>query len=156
MSKKVWALVALFVLVGAVVLVACQPQAQTVEVTRVVTETITEAGEPVEVTRVVESVVEVTAAPTEAPAQPKDLVICQSQEPETLYEYGGSMLAASNVQHAIFTDYYTMLSYAYQADGLEKLPSLEDGDAVLTRWKSLRATSSSRPTTLSGRWPTVT
>src|SRR3546814_3208527 len=60
-----------------------------------------------------------------------DLVICQSQEPETLYEYGGSMLAASNVQHAIFTDYYTTLSYAYQADGLEKLPSLDDGDAVL-------------------------
>ena len=107
MSKKVWALVALFVLVGSVVLVACQPTTQTVEVTRVVTETVVEEGESVEVTRIVESVVEVTASPTEAPAQPKDLVICQSQEPETLYLYGGSMLAASNVQHAIFTNYIT-------------------------------------------------
>lgn len=132
MSKKVWALVALFVLLGTVVLVACQPTTQTVEVTRVVTETVVEEGEAVEVTRVVEQIVEVTAAPTEAPAQPKDLVICQSQEPETLYLYGGSMLAASNVQHAIFEDYITTLSYAFQADALEKLPSLEDGDAVLS------------------------
>lgn len=131
MSKKVWALVALFVMLGAVVLVACQPTTQTVEVTRVVTETVVEEGEAVEVTRVVEQIVEVTAAPTEAPAQPKDLVICQSQEPETLYLYGGSMLAASNVQHAIYEDYITTLSYSFQADALEKLPSLEDGDAVL-------------------------
>lgn len=132
MSKKVWALVALFVLIGSVVLVACTPTTQTVEVTRVVTETITEEGEPVEVTRIVEEVVEVTAVPTEAPVQPKDLVICQSQEPETLYLYGGSMLAASNVQHAIFTNYITTLSYSYQADGLEKLPTFDDGDAVLS------------------------
>ncbi len=70
MSKKVWAFVALFVLLGAFVLVACQPQAQTVEVTRVVTETITEEGQQVEVTRVVEQIVEVTAVPTEAPDMP--------------------------------------------------------------------------------------
>ncbi len=131
MSKKVWVFVALFVLLGAFVLVACQPQAQTVEVTRVVTETITEEGAEVEVTRVVEQIVEVTAVPTEAPAMPKDLVICQSQEPDTLYYYGGTMLAASNVQHAIYEDPYNTLSYAYQANSLEKLPSLEDGDAVL-------------------------
>ena len=131
MSKKVWALVALFVMLGAVVLVACQPAAQTVEVTRIVTETVVEEGQSVEVTRVVEQVVEVTAVPTEAPVMPKDLVICQSQEPETLYWYGGTMLAASNVQHAIYEDYITTLSYAFQADALEKLPSLDDGDAVL-------------------------
>ena len=64
MSKKVWALVALFVMLGAVVLVACQPTAQTVEVTRIVTETVVEEGQSVEVTRVVEQVVEVTAVPT--------------------------------------------------------------------------------------------
>ena len=39
MSKKTWALVALLVLVGAVVMSACQPTVETVEVTRVVTET---------------------------------------------------------------------------------------------------------------------
>ncbi|WP_374688379.1 peptide ABC transporter substrate-binding protein [Promineifilum sp.] len=130
MSKKAWALAALFVLLGAVVLVACQPQAevQTIEVTRVVEG----ESQTVEVTRVVEQVVEVTVAPTEAPAQPKDLVICQSQEPETLYYYGGSMLAATNVHHAIYEDPYDTLSYAFQANGLEKLPSLEDGDATLS------------------------
>lgn len=133
MSKKVWALVALFILVGSVVLVACQPTTQTVEVTRVVTETVVEEGEAVEVTRIVEQVVEVTAAATEAPAGPKDLVICQSQEPDTLYPYGGSMAAALNVQHAIFENYITTLTYDFQAAALEKLPSLEDGDAVVNQ-----------------------
>ena len=128
MSKKALALTALFVMLGALALAACQPQAaETVEVTRIVTE----EGAEVEVTRIVEEVVEVTAAPTEAPAQPKDLVVCMAQEPDTLYVYGGSMLAASAVQHAIFTDNLTTLGYDYQADGIEKVPSLEDGDAVL-------------------------
>ncbi len=57
MSKKVWALVALFTLVGAVVLSACTGGGETiVEVTRVVTETEVVEQEPevVEVTRIVE------------------------------------------------------------------------------------------------------
>ncbi len=131
MSKKAMVLVTLFVMLGAVVLAACQPAVEQVEVTRVVTETVVEEGQTVEVTRVIEQVVEVTAVPTEAPTLPKDLVICQAQEPDTLYIYGGSMLAARAVQHALFTNYITTLSYAYQADGLEKLPSLADGDAVI-------------------------
>jgi peptide/nickel transport system substrate-binding protein len=106
MSKKVWALVALFIMLGTVVLVACQPATpQTVEVTRIVTETVVEEGQAVEVTVVVPEIVEVTAAPPETPPQPKDLVICQAQEPDTMYLYGGSMLAARAVQHAIFTNY---------------------------------------------------
>lgn len=56
MSKKTWALIALFVLVGAVVLSACTGGETIVEVTRVITETEVVEGEPevVEVTRVVE------------------------------------------------------------------------------------------------------
>jgi peptide/nickel transport system substrate-binding protein len=131
MSKKTWALVALLVLVGAVVMAGCQPQVEQVEVTRVVTETVVEEGQPVEVTRIVEQVVEVTAAPTEAPDLPKDLVICQQQEPDSLYLYGTSMLASSNVLHAVYANYTTSLSFAYQAEALEKLPSLADGDAVI-------------------------
>jgi peptide/nickel transport system substrate-binding protein len=132
MSKKVWALVALFIMLGTVVLVACQPATpETVEVTRIVTETIVEEGQQVEVTVVVPEVVEVTAAPPEVPEQPKDLVICQAQEPDTMYLYGGSMLAARAVQHAIFTNYITNLSFDYQADGLAKIPNIEDGDAVV-------------------------
>lgn len=131
MSLKKWALVALIVLVGSVALMACQPQVQEVEVTRIVTETVVEEGQPVEVTKIVEQVVEVTAAPTEAPQLPKDLVVCQSQEPDSMYWYGTSMLAARHVQHAVYTNYITTLSYDYQADGLTKIPSLEDGDAVV-------------------------
>ncbi len=135
MTKKTWGLVALFVLLGSVVLAACQPQVEQVEVTRVVTETVVEEGQQVEVTRVieqiVEQVVEVTAVPTDAPDIPKDLVICQAQEPDNLYPYGSSMLASTSVQHALFTWDVTTLSYGYQADGIEKLPSLADGDAVL-------------------------
>jgi peptide/nickel transport system substrate-binding protein len=134
-NLKKWALVALFVALGAVVLAACTPTTETVtvEVTRVVTDTVTVEGEQVEVTRVVtETVVEtVEVAPEAEPAGPKDLIVCMAQEPETLYVYGGSTLVASAINHAIFTNDYTTLSYGYQAEGLEKMPSLADGDAVV-------------------------
>jgi len=58
MSKKSWALVALLVLIGSMILVACTGGGETVvEVTRVVTETEVVEQEPevVEVTRVVET-----------------------------------------------------------------------------------------------------
>lgn len=133
-SYKKLALVLASVLLLA--LVACQPEVQTVEVevTRVVTETVTEVVEgetvEVEVTRVVveEVMVEEEEEP-EAPAS-KDLIICMAQEPDTLYVYGGSMLVQSAVNHSIFENEYTTLSYDYQAQGLVKLPSLADGDAV--------------------------
>ncbi len=68
-------------------LAACQPQVVEVEVTRVVTETITEVVEGeevvVEVTRVVTEVVE--AEPEPAGPTSKDLIVCTAQEPETLY-----------------------------------------------------------------------
>ncbi len=132
---KRWALIALLVALVAVALAACTPTTETVtvEVTRVVTETVTVEGEEVEVTRVVtETVVETVEVEPEAePAGPKDLIVCMAQEPDTLYPYGTSMLAATAVQHAIFENNITTLSYAYQARGIEKVPSLEDGDAVV-------------------------
>ena len=99
---KRWSLLAIIPLLGVAVLAACQPTTNTVEVTRIVNEIVTEAGEQVEVTRVVTETVVVTPEVTEAPAQPKDLIVCMAQEPDTLYPYGGSMLAASAVQVAIF------------------------------------------------------
>lgn len=136
MLNKRWALIALFVFLGAVVLAACTPGTPTtVEVTRVVTETVTVEGQTVtvEVTRVeTVTVVETVVAPTDVPeAKPKDLIICQAQEPDSLYKYGTSMLASTAVLHAIYTNDYTQLSYGYQPEGLEKLPSIADGDAVL-------------------------
>lgn len=134
-KNKKWAFLAAFALLGALVLAACQAPAETieVEVTRVVTETVEVEGEPVEVTRVVTETVieEVTPVPTEAPVQPKDLIICMAQEPDTLYTYGTSMLVATAVQHAIYESNITSLSFDYQAQGVEKLPSLADGDAVI-------------------------
>lgn len=135
LNTKKWALVALLIALGAVVLAACTPTTETVtvEVTRVVTETVVEEGQQVEVTRVVtETVVEeVMVEPEAEPAGPKDLIVCMAQEPETLYVYGGSTLVASAINHAIFTNDLTTLSFGYQAEGLEKVPSLADGDAVI-------------------------
>lgn len=136
MSKKQGLWLAVFVLLTAVFLAACSPQTPTtVEVTRVVTETVEVAGEPVEVTRVVvETVVETVEVPpaTEsAEARSKDLVVCMAQEPDSLYIYGTTMLAALAVQVAIFEPDTTTLSYDWQARGIEKLPSLADGDAVV-------------------------
>lgn len=130
---KRWSLLAIIPLLGVVLLAACQPASQTVEVTRVVTEVVTEAGEQIEVTRVVTETLVVTPEVTEAPAEPKDLIVCMAQEPDTLYIYGGSMLAATAVQVAIFETEVTTFSYDYQALGIEKLPSLDDGDAVVTQ-----------------------
>jgi peptide/nickel transport system substrate-binding protein len=133
LNTKKWALVALLVALGAVVLAACTPTTETVEVvvTRVITETVVEEGQTVEVTRVVtETVVEVVE-PEAPPAGPKDLIVCMAQEPDTMYPYGGSMLAGAAVQHAIFENNFTNLSFGYQAQGVEKVPSLADGDAVV-------------------------
>jgi peptide/nickel transport system substrate-binding protein len=137
MFSKRWALIALFTLIGAVVLAACAPQTETVtvEVTRVVTETVEVEGETMEVTVVVvETVTEVVEVEAEEEAEeavPKDLIICQAQEPDNLYWYGTSMLASSAVMHAIYENNTTNLSYGYQAQGIEKMPSLADGDAVI-------------------------
>jgi peptide/nickel transport system substrate-binding protein len=69
-------------------------------------------------------------------AEPKTFVVCQGQEPDTLYIYGGSMLAASHVTSALYDSSAENIAmddagFAYQATITTKLPSLEDGDAVI-------------------------
>jgi peptide/nickel transport system substrate-binding protein len=116
--------------IASMLLAACQPAAtpETVVQTVVVTQVV--EGTPVEVVQVV--------TPTPEPAGPRTLVICQGQEPDTLYQFQGSMLARSHVLEAIYdgqgggnTGGYDTNSFAYQPVILEKLPSLTDGDAVL-------------------------
>ncbi|MEM7330762.1 MAG: ABC transporter substrate-binding protein [Chloroflexota bacterium] len=127
----------LAILVTAIVVAACtattDPIIQEVEVTRVVTETVIEEGEAVEVTVVVTETetVFVTPTPEPEPERPKDLIICMAQEPASTYWYGPNMLAATAVQVALFESNITSFSYDWQARGIEKLPSLSDGDAVL-------------------------
>ncbi|MCA9920835.1 MAG: hypothetical protein KC421_00615, partial [Anaerolineales bacterium] len=134
MHKKWWVLMAVFLLAGA-----CGQQEETVavEVTRV--ERVT-AVPPTMVTPAVQDLMlrptTVTVVVTETPAPPptpalKELVICQAQAPGSLYLYDSSMLAADSVRHAVYENLYTNIGYAYQPQGLEKLPSLADGDARL-------------------------
>ncbi|MGH2536699.1 MAG: ABC transporter substrate-binding protein [Candidatus Promineifilaceae bacterium] len=87
----------------------------------------------IEVTRIVveTSIVPVTPRGPRPSPQPKKLAICIPAEPDSLYYYGAPSagLAATHVLHGLYESLYTSLSYSYQARGLEKLPSLADGDA---------------------------
>lgn len=136
-TNKKWALTIVVVLMAVVALAACQPQVEEriVEVTRVVTETVEVEGEPVEVTRIVTEtqVVEVTREADQVDTGPtnKDLIVCMAQEPATLYWYGESMLTKSHVLHGIYDDLAFSQGFDYQPNGLVKLPSLDEGDAVI-------------------------
>jgi peptide/nickel transport system substrate-binding protein len=90
----------------------------TVVVTRIIVET---------------KVVEITVEPNPEEQKPKEITVCLGQEPETLYPYSrpGSDIAADHVRQGIYENLFTTLSYDYQARGIEKMPSLADGDAVL-------------------------
>jgi peptide/nickel transport system substrate-binding protein len=129
---KKFALVFALLMVVSMVLAACQPAAQGTP--EVIKETIVET---VVVTQEIagETVVQVVTATPEPvvvePAAPRTLVICMGQEPETLYRYGGSMLAMSSVLEAVFDGPFDNRSFDYQTTILEKLPSLADGDAVI-------------------------
>ncbi|MCA9929241.1 MAG: hypothetical protein KC419_12205 [Anaerolineales bacterium] len=71
------------------------------------------------------------APPTPTPLPAKRVSVMISAEPESLYIYGDNSLAATAVRHGIYENLFTSLGFDYQAQGLEKLPSLADGDAVI-------------------------
>lgn len=75
-------------------------------------------------------------APTETPSPlftptpaPRSLTICLGEEPNTLYPYGSLNSAARSVLSAIYDGPMDILEYGYEPIILEKIPSLEDGDA---------------------------
>lgn len=74
-----------------------------------------------------------TATPTNTPTPtpPKELTICQAEEPNTLFIYGGPSRAARNVLEAIYDGPIDSLSYRFQPVILEKLPNLSDDDATM-------------------------
>ncbi|KAA3655482.1 MAG: hypothetical protein DWQ04_33490 [Chloroflexi bacterium] len=72
-----------------------------------------------------------TPAPSPTPEPVKQLVVNMAAEPTSLYLYGDSSLQAAAIRHGIYENLFTSLGYDYQAQGLEKLPSLADGDAVI-------------------------
>jgi peptide/nickel transport system substrate-binding protein len=136
---KAWLLVTASIVVEVIASSACQTRAE--ERLRstpvppeptVVEVTVEATPKTVEVTRIIveTAVVEVTSVPSTVP---KQLVVCLSAEPESLYPYSRSRLdtPTTHVLQAIYEDMYTTLSYAYQPGGIEKIPSLADGDAII-------------------------
>lgn len=79
-----------------------------------------------------------TVAPTKS-AQPKTLVVCMAQEPESLYRHGTNMAVATYAGQAGIFDGaeggIDTLDFDYQPVIFTKLPKLEDGDAKLTKVK---------------------
>ncbi len=144
MSHKKWALLMLFVLLSSLILTACEGetkvetviQEKTIvqEKTVVEKETVVQEGETVvqEKTVVEEKTVVVTATPEPEEVEPKTLVVCMGQEPDTLYIYGGAMTAAAHVQHAIYDGPIDSNTFGYQPVIFDKLPSLSDGDAIIS------------------------
>jgi peptide/nickel transport system substrate-binding protein len=127
-SKKLMIVLGLLV-IASMVLAACQPAATTEPETIVETVVVTVETEG-------ETVVQVVTPTPEPVDLPDTLVICMGQEPETLYNYGGSMLAQTSILESIYEGGgagYDSRSFAYQPIILEKLPSLADGDAVLNQ-----------------------
>jgi peptide/nickel transport system substrate-binding protein len=107
---------AAFIMV-VLLLTACAPQIMTVTVTAP-PETVVVTATP-------------SPSPTPLPSSPKVLTVCLVGEPDTLYLYGGSRLAATrHVMEALYDGPIDHLSYAYEPVILQKVPSITDGDAV--------------------------
>jgi peptide/nickel transport system substrate-binding protein len=129
--------VVLALFVTVIVLTACAPGTKEVEVTRLVVEkeTVVRKETVIEIEKETifqkETVIETVVVEVTEEPQPRTLVICIGQEPDTLYTYGGSMLSALHVQEAIYDGLYDNRTFDYQAVTLEKMPSLTDGDAVI-------------------------
>ena len=123
-------------LLALAALAACQPQTQVVEVTRVVTETITEEGQEVQVTRVVTEMQEVvvTATPEAmAPAGAADPTVWREVsfgEPDSLdpalgYETSGGNVIQNVMEPLIIYDHVSPTDFV-PALAVE-VPSLENG-----------------------------
>ncbi len=111
-----YALAVAFMLVAALALVACGSNGQTVEVTRVVTETIVQEGESVEVTRIVTELQEVVATPTPetpvvtGPSDPTTWREASFGEPDTLdpaldYETSGGNVIQNVMEPLVIYDH---------------------------------------------------
>jgi peptide/nickel transport system substrate-binding protein len=66
------------------------------------------------------------------PPPDRQLTVCMSQEPESLYLYDTNQLVATHVLQALYDGPYDNNTFAYQPVILTKIPSLADGDAIIT------------------------
>ncbi len=74
----------------------------------------------------------IPATPTPTPVPPRTLTICLGQEPASLYPLGNPSSSARSILAAIYDGPIDTNSYGYQAVILKKLPSLADGDALIS------------------------
>ena len=72
-----------------------------------------------------------SAVPSATPIPRRTLVICLSEEPQTLYLYGGSSRSEWNVLESLYDGPFDTRGYAVQPVILESVPSLADGSAVI-------------------------
>jgi len=90
-----------------------------------------------------------TPVPTATPPLPvKELIICQREEPNTLFIYGGPSRAARNVLQAIYDGPIDSPNYRFQPVILEKIPGLADGDAS---FRTVQVQEGSRVVNADGR-----
>ncbi len=76
----------------------------------------------------------------EEPVSGGTLVIGQGQEPDTLYFYGGSMLASRHVLNSIYDGPIEGLDYDFQAVTIESLPKIEEeGSGAILELVSVEA-----------------
>lgn len=123
-------LAAIIASLGIITLVACRTPTETVtvEVTKVVVETVVKT---VDVAVEVPVEVEPTLSATREASSAKEITICMPHEPASLYPYAIHDLPELAVLHGIYENDFTTLSFAYQPQGLEQIPSLSTGSAVV-------------------------
>jgi len=140
--RKTSLFIIIHVVLFATLISACsQPEPTPTPAAPTVVATATEEpeieDEPViiEVTRIVveTEVVEISPEPVVVDEPPKELIVCLGSEPDSLYPYSKARLAPAvvDVLTGLYESMTTSLSYDYQTRGIEKLPSLADGDAVI-------------------------
>jgi len=59
----------------------------------------------------------------------KSLKVCLAGEAPPIFIFGEETLPMLALRHAVSENLYTSIGYAYEAQGIEKIPSLADGDA---------------------------
>jgi len=142
-SRRGWSLIATNAIIVVVAISACRTQVEDSAPATGLAPTVTESAlaeaddEPptLEVTRIIVETEVIEVTPNAQPEQAfnKEVVICIGEEPDSLYPYSRSRLsqATTHVLEGIYESMFTNLAYSYQARGIEKLPSLADGDAVI-------------------------
>ena len=72
-----------------------------------------------------------SATPSATPLPPRVLTVCLGQEPSSLFLYGDTTSAAQSIRQAIYDGPFDVYNYELDPIILEKMPSLENGDALL-------------------------